>query len=262
MNEFDESIQLQPLGPNAWRGHADHRRVATSGMYGGWTATLLLNAVLKDAVDAGSVSALTIHFLHAITPGSALTVRTRIVNSSRSLSVWHAEVDVDGVPGPAATATAVIARRRDSFTFIDVAMPEVPHPDSLPKTHPPGTFGERSLVRPVIGLTPFNQPDTRSVAWVREISGRALDYLQLAYLSDNYPPKTWSMRAEPSPYSTITMSIYFHGTEEEVGKLGDDYVLIEAVGTRAQSSTCGAQGKIWSRDGLLLVTTEQMGWFR
>ena len=106
MNEFDESIQLQPLGPNAWRGHADHRRVATSGMYGGWTATLLLNAVLKDAVDAGSVSALTIHYLHAITPGSALTVRTRIVNSSRSLSVWHAEVEVDGVPGPAANELA------------------------------------------------------------------------------------------------------------------------------------------------------------
>ncbi|MDP2139593.1 MAG: thioesterase family protein [Gammaproteobacteria bacterium] len=262
MNEFEESIQLHAHSPNAWRGHADHRRVATSGMYGGWTATLLLHAIMKDAVEAGSVSALTIHYLHAITPGSVLTVRTRNVNSSRSLSVWHAEVEVEGVPGPAATATAVLARRRDSFTFLDVSMPEVPPPDALPKMHPPGTFGERSLVRPAIGSTPFNQSDTRSVAWVREISGRSLDYLQLAYLADNYPPKTWSMRAEPSPYSTITMSIYFHGTDEEVSSLGDDYVLIEAYGTRAQSSTVGAQGRIWSRSGLLLVTTEQMGWFR
>ncbi len=262
MNEFDESIQLQAQSTNVWTAHADHRRVAMSGMYGGWTATLLLHAILKDAVDAGSVSALTIHFLHAIIPGSALTVRTRNVNSSRSLSVWHAEVEVDGVPGPAATATAVIARRRDSFSFVDIAMPDVPPPDTLPELHPPGTFGERSLVRPAIGRTPFNQPDTRSVAWVREMSGRALDSLQLAYLADNYPPKTWSMRSDPSPYSTITMSIYFHGTHEEVSALGDDYVLIEAAGTRAQASTVGAQGRIWSRDGLLLVTTEQLGWFR
>jgi Acyl-CoA thioesterase C-terminal domain len=43
-------------------------------------------------------------------------------------------------------------------------------------------------------------------------SGRPLDAHHLAYRSDNFPPRTWYLRPEPGPYSTITMSVYFHAT--------------------------------------------------
>lgn len=273
MTEFDESIALQRRGANEWIAMADPRREAINGMYGGWTATILINAVLQDAVDCGSASTLTVHFLKPIPPESRLLIRTRNLSTSRSLSVWQAGIEVlkpeqplDGEEvesqNAAAIATVVLARRRESFGFTDMVMPEAPPPFELTKAHPPGRFGRRSLIRPVIGLTPFNMPDTRSVAWVRETSGRDLNHLLLTYLSDNYPPKTWSQRCEPSPYSTITLSVYFHATEQEVSDLGDNYVLIEAVGTRAESSTVGAHARIWSREGVLLLTTEQMGWYR
>ena len=42
----------------------------------------------------------------------------------------------------------------------------------------------------------------------------------------------------------------------------DDYVLNEAIGTRGAESTSGQQARLWSRSGALLVTTEQLAWFR
>jgi len=103
---------------------------------------------------------------------------------------------------------------------------------------------------------------TRSLFWLRDRSSRPLDALHLAYHSDNFPPRTWYLRPEPEPYSTITMSIYFHATEEDCAAAGNDYILIDAFGTRAESSTVGARANMWSRGGVLLATTEQMGWFR
>ena len=166
-------------------------------MFGGWTSALLLKAVRSDAVDAGSPVSLSVHFVNAVIPGSALTVRTRPVGGTRALSTWQAELVPQGAPGPAAVATVVLAKRRETFGFTDAVMPEAPPPDTLPRFHPPGAFGQRSLIRPVDGFPIFDRADARSVFWVRETSGRALDAIQLAYLADNFPPR--SFRGGPSP---------------------------------------------------------------
>jgi len=262
MNEFDESITLAPAAAHEWTGRADPRREATTGMFGGWTSALLLRAVLNDAAEAGSPVALTVHFVNAVIPGSALSVRTRPLGGGRALSTWQAELIPEGAQGPAAVATVVLAKRRESFGFTDAVMPEAPPPDTLPKFHPPGPFGERSLVRPAHGFPIFARADARSVFWVREVSGRAIDAIQLAYLVDNFPPRSWSRRTEPGPYSTITLSAYFHATDAELAALGDDDVLLDVSSSRAESSTVAAHARIWSRGGVLLATTEQLGWFR
>ncbi len=262
MNEFDESIALSPATPREWTGRADPRREANTGMFGGWTSALLLKAVLSDAVDAGSPVSLSLNFINAVLPGSALTVRTRPLGGSRALVTWQAELLAEGAAGPAAIATVVLAKRRESFGFTDAVMPDAPPPDALPTFHPPGTFGQRSRIRPVHGFPIFNRADARSVFWVRETSGRALDAIQLAYLADNYPPRSWSRRTEPGPYSTVTLSAYFLATDAELAALGDDDVLLDVSCSRAESSTVAAQARIWSRGGVLLATTEQLGWFR
>jgi acyl-CoA thioesterase len=155
-----------------------------------------------------------------------------------------------------------LAKRRESDGFTDALMPAAPDPGTLPLFHPPGTFGESSQVRPAFGHPPFNQAVTRSVAWVRETSARSLDYVQLAYLADNYAPRIYFRSQGLRPYSTVTMSVYFHASETELEELGDDYILIEATGSRAESSTVGAHASLWSRKGALLATTEQLGWFK
>ena len=58
------------------------------------------------------------------------------------------------------------------------------------------------------------------------------------------------------------LSIYFHATAEELESVGDDFVLTEAMGTRGEQSTVGSQARIWSKTGALLVTSEQLCWFK
>jgi acyl-CoA thioesterase len=231
-------------------------------MFGGWTAALLLKAVLADAGDAGSAVSLSVHFVSMLVPGSALSIVTRPLGGGRALSTWQAELTAEGAADPAAVATVIMARRRESLGFTDAKMPEAPPPEGLRELHPPGSFGERSTFRPVLGFPPFEQPDSRSVLWVRETSGRPLDAIQLAYLADNFPPRSWSRRKEFGPYSTLTMSVYFHASDAELATHGDDEVLLEVSASRAESSTIAAHARLWSRGGALLATTEQLGWFR
>ena len=70
----------------------------------------------------------------------------------------------------------------------------------------------------------------------------------------------WGVGFRPS--ATLTLSVYFHGTAEEIDAVGDDYLLNEATGTRGEQSTSGQQARLWSRGGALLATTEQLCWYR
>jgi acyl-CoA thioesterase len=100
------------------------------------------------------------------------------------------------------------------------------------------------------------------MAWVRETSGRSVDYVQLAFLSDCYSPRCCYWSAGPRPMATMTLSVYFHATNQEIEAVGHDYVLIEATGTKGETSTSGQQARLWSKQGSLLTTTEQLCWYR
>lgn len=259
---IDEALTLRAVAESEWNIRADERYEANTGMFGGWTAAVLLKSVLDDTRAQGTVSALTVHYAKRIPPGSELVLRTRIMGGSRSLGYWQTELSLAGDAQVAAFATVLLASRRASDLFSEPVMPEAPAPESLANISPPGTFGERTLQRMAVGMPIFNQTVTRSLAWVRETSGRAIDAVQLAYLADAYAPRIFFKSPGPRPSSTITMSVYFHATEAELRDVGDDYVLSEAIGTRAEHSTVGSQVRLWSRMGTLLATSEQLCWFR
>jgi acyl-CoA thioesterase len=48
----------------------------------------------------------------------------------------------------------------------------------------------------------------------------------------------------------------------ELEAVGDDYILNQAVGTRGAEGTAGQQACLWSPQGVLLATTEQLCWYR
>jgi acyl-CoA thioesterase len=141
-------------------------------------------------------------------------------------------------------------------------MPVAPGPEHLEAFFPPNNVGQRTDMRAVHGFPPFARPDTSSLHWTRETSGRSVDYVQLTFLADSYPPRSWYWSEERQPSATITLSVYFHATATEMAAVGDDYVLIEATGTRGADSTSGQQARLWSRRGELLATTEQLAWYR
>lgn len=262
MSVLGESLALTADGDNGWTGRADSRYEAIVGTFGGWTAALLLNAVVGESRLTGQVVALTVNFISAVVPDSELNIRTELLGGGSSVQHWNVEMrsDTDTVNAVARVTTAT---RRETDGFVALEMPDVAPPEQAGEpSQPPGPFGERMDNRPLYGYPPFGwgRPDSRS--WVRENSGRSIDVVQLALLSDAYPPRIFNFSDEPRPFATLTLSVYFHADEDQLAVLGDDYVLNNATGTQGVSGIVGQQAQLWSRDGLLLATTEQLGSYR
>lgn len=262
MTALEKSFALEPAGTGEFRGFADPAYEADNGMFGGWTAALLMRAVVQGAEGQGSVSAINVSYLSRVVPGSLLRLRTQSLGSSKSLSTWRAELFEEGGSVLLATANVVLANRRPSVAYTEMKMPEVPPPEAVQDVRLPLKFGQRTEIRNVDGANVFSRASTRSLVWERETSGRAIDAVQLAYLSDIGAPRVFYISSAPRPSATITLSLYIHATPEELSQCGNSYVLSDMTGTRIEGSTVGSKANIWSERGTLLATTEQLCWFR
>ena len=201
------------------------------------------------------------NYLRHVPARSTVVVRTRhLGDGGHSLNFWQAEMFLEGQTEPAAIATIILASRRKTDGFTDVAMPVVPAHDTIEPIHLDVALGQHFQIKPVIGNSPFDRLDTKSITWVRETSGRALDYLQLMFYR-THMRREFFIKAKGRQTSTITLSVYLHAPEAEIALIGDAFILNEACGTRADSCTIGQQARLWSQSGALLATTEQLCWF-
>ena len=260
MSTIGEALTLRPDGDGRWVAHADPDHQSITGMFGGWTAGILLGAVSQAADSPAKPSAMTVSYLGAISPGNDVVVAAEHVGGGRSINHWRADVRATGDDAVLATALVTLTSRRPSTPHLQLQMPDVPDPDGLERIYAPSPQGDHTDIRWISGE--YGSGDSRGTMWVRDVSGRPLDHLQLAYLADQYAPRTFLWGDGPSPSATITMSVYFHATDDELAAVGDAYILNEATGTRAEHSTSGQQARLWSRDGVLLATTEQLCWYR
>lgn len=108
----------------------------------------------------------------------------------------------------------------------------------------------------------FAATDTVSHGWVREITGRKIDAIQLAYLCDVYAPRVFHISKGPRPTSTVTLSLNILAGTDELATIGDDWILNEVSATRIEQSQAGSHARHWSRAGKLVATSEQLCWFR
>ena len=182
------------------------------------------------------------------------------VGGGRSIQHWRAAVRKIAEPDVLAMAMVVLAERRTTDPHVEPTMPEAPDPATVEQIHAPPPQGLQTEIRLVSGE--YSSGTTAGTMWVRDTSGRALDHLHLAYLADQYAPRSFFWGVGIRPSATITMSVYFHASAEEISAVGTDYILNEAVGTRGESSTSGQQARLWSRDGTLFATSEQLCWYR
>jgi len=257
---LEDSLALHATTDGAYRAYADPDNEAGNGMFGGWTAALLLKAVLVDPRIEGEASALNVNYVSRIAPRSELTVRVEPLGGGRSVMTWRAEIRGADSDGVLATANVVLANKRETLKFTEFVRPEAPEPETLPMAHPPAAFGQNVDMR--AWRLPFGNENSHYANWIRERSGHPVDHVLLAYLSDAYPPRIMGRSSGPKPSSTLTLSAYFFATASELAAIGSDFILNESVGTRAEASTIGSQLRTWSRDGALLSTSEQLCWFK
>jgi acyl-CoA thioesterase len=262
MGALDDALALDAGGDGIWRAVADGGYQAPNGMYGGWTAAIALNAVVASNDEEEKVpSAFTVNFVGRVDPGSELVIRTRRLGGSRSVSHWSSELTAADDGRTLAFASAVLTTRPDTDSHVVPTMPDVPPPEEVEPLQVAG-LSHWSDVRGITGWPPFGNPDTVSLSWVRDRSGRPIDAMQLAFVADQAPPRSWYWSEAPRPSATLTMSVYFHATADELAAVGDDHVLNDVVATRGARATSGQQLRMWSRRGVLLATSEQLAWYR
>jgi acyl-CoA thioesterase len=260
MSHLDAALALESDEGGRWLAHADADHESISAMFGGWTAAVLLRAVVASTEGDAQPSALTVNFLRPVPVGGDVVISPERLGGGRSLEHWRADLRAADADDLLVTALVVLTNRRDTDAHAQLEMPDAPAPEGLERIHAPGPQGQQTEIRQVSGE--WGSGDTRGRLWARDANCRPLDHLQLAYLADQYAPRSFFWGEGMRPSATITLSVYFHATADELAAVGTDYVLNDATGTRGVQSTSGQSARLWSRDGVLLATTEQLCWYR
>ncbi|MDD2546563.1 MAG: thioesterase family protein [Burkholderiaceae bacterium] len=277
---LDQALALDPVVVTAhehgrestrhWQGRTHPGYMNMVGPFGGITAAQALNAVLQHPELLGEPISFTANFAAALAEG-AFRAEARPVRTNRSTQHWTvtlSQTDAQGVESVVLTATAVTAKRRATWSAVDAVMPEVPRPQSIPRVPliRAVAWPQRYDMRPCAGQVPteWNGTEADSVTqlWMRDEPPRPLDFCSLTALADVFYPRVWRRRAVMTPVGTVSMTVYFHASADELAATGTDYLLGHA---RAQSFFNGffdQSAELWNESGHLLATTHQIVYFK
>jgi acyl-CoA thioesterase len=262
---FDEAIALQAQPDGSALGHTHAAYANMVGPYGGITAAQALNAILQHPQRLGDPVALTVNFCAAVADGP-FTVLARPVRTNRSTQHWTVEIAQGGEA--VFTATAVTAVRRDTWSLDEAPMPDCPPPDqvALPAVRAPMEFVQRYEQRYISGNIPavWDGTGQNSVSqlWLRDAPPRPLDFASLAAMSDVFFPRVFIRRAQHVPVGTVSMTIYFHASTEQLQATGTGYLLGQARAQTFRNGFFDQSAELWNQAGVLLVTTHQIVYYK
>ena len=147
-------------------------------------------------------------------------------------------------------------------------MPEAPRPEEIKRTPRHGVaWLERYDMRFLLGMIPRDwdgggASESLSRLWVRDEPPRPLDFASLAALCDVFFPRLWLRRARQTPLGTVSMTIYFHATADELQATGTGYLLAQARGQGFGGGYFDHAAQLWSERGSLLATTHQVMYYK
>lgn len=269
---FDTAVRLTPEHEGAtegrWRGATSPAYANMIGPFGGTTAATLLNAACIHPARIGEPVALTVNFAGPIADGE-FTVTARAVRTNRSTQHWSMELlQGDGV---AATATAVFAVRRETWSATDAAFPQVPAADTLPRaTGARVAFVRNYDLRFVRGApVPRGEggereapADSVTTLWLRDDPPRPLDAVSLAALCDVFFPRIFLRRPKFVPASTVSITTYFHADAALLAQQGTRHLLGTARALAFGNGYHDQTAELWSDDGVLLAASHQVVYYK
>jgi acyl-CoA thioesterase len=262
---FDKAIKLVAQDDGTWLGHTSAPYANMVGPFGGVTAAQALNAVLIHPELLGEPVSLTVNFAAAVANGP-FTLQARAARTNRSTQHWIIEMIQAGQT--VLTATAVTATRRDTWSLDEESMPACPLPDQvpLPKVAAPMEWVKRYEVRPIVGGLPevwdASGHSSLSQLWVRDNPPRALDFASLASIADIFFPRVFIRRSTHVPVGTVSMTVYFHASSQQLAENGEGYLLGQARAQAFRNGFFDQTSQLWSEAGALLVTTHQVVYYK
>lgn len=261
IHPFDRAIALAAETPNRWHGHTSAAYWNMVGPYGGITAAAMMQAMLDQPARRGSPLAFTINFLAPIEAGE-YAIETELVRANRSSQHWT--IRLLQKQCVLAQAIAICALRRETWSHVEATCPDVPPAARCPPTPPRKATGFLQCYEfRIVRGEPFAvNADSLSQVWVSDLPPRPLDFASLTALCDSFLPRIFLHRPEFVPIGTVSINIYFHAGEEILAGHGAAPVLTVAQGQAFSDGHFDHHGHIWSKDGALLATTQQLVWYK
>lgn len=265
---FDEAIALRPQPEEGhYQGYLPAGYFNMVGPFGGVIASTLLNAVLSHPKYEGEPVSMTVNFAGPIADAD-FDVMATLIRQNRSSQHWTVQLLQDGVI--AISALLLMATRRETWEGSDLSMPEgLPSAESLPSfdtSHFTPWFQNYDFrfiegeLQP--GLPMKEQASARTRLWIQDKPARGLDFLSLMALSDCFFPRVFLRRGQMMPAGTVSMTTYFHAGSNQLAEIGHQPLLAEARGQRYSRNYFDQVGELWSQNGELIATTQQIVYFK
>ena len=260
--KFDETLTLTRLEEDVYEGQTDGTYWNLIGPYGGWIAAVMLKSVLVDNDSGFEPLVVSVEFMKAPPEGSFI-VRRQCDRAGRTASFWRSELEApDGKTCVRAMIT--LAPHRDTLDFSKDTIPDVPKAEEVPVldgSRMPIKWPARYETRYISGQLGQKQEDSRSLSWIRDIEKRPLDHVSLTAISDSPFPRLFLVTGSMSNISTISLTTYLHAGNQELNKVGDAPILVEAVCERSAGGFYDQHSKFYSPQGRLIATSKQMVWY-
>ena len=262
---FDQALALAQVKTTdhraAYEGQVHPAFKNINDPYGGWSAAVLARAILNTCDPELELVSLTTDYL-SVPSGGRLQIDVDCDRSGRRTEFWCAVLTGQADTSPANRAIAILARRRDTLEWTEGSPPDVPSPEDCHTIDLPMAWSQVIEIRPTVDLPMSINRDTHFSAWVRFTPARELDSVALVALADTPMPRLFQVIGRPEPVATVSMTVYLHATSADYAAVGGDYLLVDTRGARGGRGFYDQHATIWSRDGRLLVTTQQIVWYR
>lgn len=98
--------------------------------------------------------------------------------------------------------------------------------------------------------------------WIRDAPARGLDHLALTAMCDSFFPRAFLRLGRPVPAGTVTLTIHFLATADEIAAQGTDFLLGSVHSHRFHGNYHDEAARLWGRDGTLLATGTQLMYFK
>ena len=267
LHPLDLATQLTPSGEGRLAGRTSEAYWNMMGPFGGTTAATLLRAALDAPQRLGDPVALTVNFCAPIAEG-AFEVSLTETRTNRSTQHWTMALAQDH--GVAATASAVFAKRRETWPHQPAECPPLPPAGTLPRLETEGRnawlqhYEFRFAEGPMV-LEPRADDDPASAysrLYIRDLPERKLDFVSLAALTDIFFVRIFQVRGRMAPAGTVSLTSYFHTDADGLAAQGTKPLIGMADANIFTKGFFDQTAKLWGADGTLLATTVQTVYYR
>jgi acyl-CoA thioesterase len=259
VSAFARATAVEPLGDGAWAARCDRAWSTQLGLNGGYLAAIVLRAMTAALDDPPRhARSLTCHYLR---PPAFDDVRVEVAleRSGRSLSTLSARLSQDG--RLCISALAAFAVDLEGAADYASAPPTAPAPELVPPVAPPPGIPivEQFEVRPALGGPPFSgAQEAMTGGWLRFAEPQPLDAPALAMYADAWLPSPMPHLTRPAAAPTVDLTVHFRAPAAAAA-IADAPVLAVFHSRTANDGFFEEDGELWSRDGVLLAQSRQLG---